>query len=295
MTGRPTTPRRPPASAPGLPAGPITHAMLPEAATTRWVPRRKAVVVAAVHAGLLSAEAACQRYNLTLEEFAGWQRAFAPAGGTGRDTTGRRTRRTRTPLAAGAGAEPKMPPPVDRARFDPAALAKLESGAQQQFCVIDRATLTGLDVTLFGPMARDGVVEVVLANGERLRAQWLRSAGARASLRFLEPVAIERLTRVDGDIERRRQLRARLALHGMLHLGETASEIGFYDMSRHGAAFKSERWLLIGELVRLETSLLPTITAKVRWRNHPHYGVSFDQAIDLDALDGSAERALNHA
>jgi hypothetical protein len=66
-------------------------------------------------------------------------------------------------------------------------------------------------------------------------------------------------------------------------------------MSRHGAAFKSERWLLIGELVRLETSLLPTITAKVRWRNHPHYGVSFDQAIDLDALDGSAERALNHA
>jgi hypothetical protein len=43
---------------------------LPPAATRRWVPRRKAEVVAAVEGGLLTLDDACARYRLTLEEFA---------------------------------------------------------------------------------------------------------------------------------------------------------------------------------------------------------------------------------
>jgi hypothetical protein len=47
---------------------------LPAPDTKRWVPRRKAEVVAAVRGGLLSLEDACERYALTVEEFLGWQR-----------------------------------------------------------------------------------------------------------------------------------------------------------------------------------------------------------------------------
>ena len=49
---------------------------LPEATTTRWVPRRKAQVVAAVQGGVLSLDEACSRYALTVEEFLSWQRAI---------------------------------------------------------------------------------------------------------------------------------------------------------------------------------------------------------------------------
>ena len=47
---------------------------LPPSQTKRWVIRRKAVVVAAVRAGVISLEEACKRYTLSIEEFLAWQR-----------------------------------------------------------------------------------------------------------------------------------------------------------------------------------------------------------------------------
>jgi Protein of unknown function (DUF1153) len=47
---------------------------LPPQDTKRWVIRRKAEVVAAVRAGILSLEDACRRYTLSVEEFLSWQR-----------------------------------------------------------------------------------------------------------------------------------------------------------------------------------------------------------------------------
>ncbi len=59
---------------------PLTIDDLPPADTTRWVVRRKAEVVAAVNGGLLTIDEVCSRYGLTLEEFAGWQRAVDRSG-----------------------------------------------------------------------------------------------------------------------------------------------------------------------------------------------------------------------
>ena len=59
---------------------PLTLDSLPPSSTTRWVVRRKAEVVAAVNGGLLNVDEACERYGLTLEEFAGWQRARRRCG-----------------------------------------------------------------------------------------------------------------------------------------------------------------------------------------------------------------------
>lgn len=59
---------------------PLTLDTLPPSNTTRWVVRRKAEVVAAVNGGLLSVDDVCTRYGLTVEEFAGWQRAIDRSG-----------------------------------------------------------------------------------------------------------------------------------------------------------------------------------------------------------------------
>ncbi len=60
---------------------------LPAPRTTRWVPRRKAQVVLAVSNGLLSAEEACVRYQMTREELSGWQSAYLRYGVGGLKTT----------------------------------------------------------------------------------------------------------------------------------------------------------------------------------------------------------------
>ena len=58
----------------------VTLADLPSPGTTRWVIRRKAEIVLAVHAGLLSLDDACRRYQLTAEEFSAWQKAIERYG-----------------------------------------------------------------------------------------------------------------------------------------------------------------------------------------------------------------------
>jgi hypothetical protein len=55
-------------------------ASLPPVGIKRWVTRRKAEVVAAVRAGLLTIEQACARYQLTAEEFLSWQNLLESHG-----------------------------------------------------------------------------------------------------------------------------------------------------------------------------------------------------------------------
>lgn len=60
---------------------------LPRPGISRWVTRRKAEVVAAVNKGLLTAEEARRRYELSEEEFATWQDLYAKYGRKGLRTT----------------------------------------------------------------------------------------------------------------------------------------------------------------------------------------------------------------
>ncbi len=53
---------------------------LPPSDIKRWGIRRKAAVVAAVRAGLITIEEACERYSLSTEEFLSWQRLIDSHG-----------------------------------------------------------------------------------------------------------------------------------------------------------------------------------------------------------------------
>jgi hypothetical protein len=53
---------------------------LPPPDTRRWVVRRKAAVIQAVRAGLLTLDEACARYHLSAEEFLSWQRLIDSHG-----------------------------------------------------------------------------------------------------------------------------------------------------------------------------------------------------------------------
>jgi len=53
---------------------------LPPPDTKRWVARRKAMIVNAVHSGAVSLEEVCRYYALSVEEFVTWQRAIETHG-----------------------------------------------------------------------------------------------------------------------------------------------------------------------------------------------------------------------
>jgi Protein of unknown function (DUF1153) len=57
--------------------------LLPAPDTKRWVARRKAVIVDAVRNGALTLDQACQRYQLSVEEFHAWQKATDAHGVAG--------------------------------------------------------------------------------------------------------------------------------------------------------------------------------------------------------------------
>lgn len=77
-----------------LPDGQImTRADLPAPDTTRWIARRKALVVRAVAHGLLSQDEALARYCLSDEEFALWCKAVADHGEAGLRVTKLKTYR----------------------------------------------------------------------------------------------------------------------------------------------------------------------------------------------------------
>ena len=51
----------------------LTVADLPSPETRRWTPIRKAEVIAAIRGDLLPLDAACERYSMSVEEFAQWE------------------------------------------------------------------------------------------------------------------------------------------------------------------------------------------------------------------------------
>ena len=71
----------------GPSGAPLTLETLPPPDTRRWVIRRKAEVVAAIRGGLLSLAQACERYGLSEEEIASWQRLVEAHGLAGLRTT----------------------------------------------------------------------------------------------------------------------------------------------------------------------------------------------------------------
>ena len=84
---------------------PAATLVLPAPDTKRWSPGRKAAVVAATRAGLISREDACGRYLLSAEELAEWERAFDRNGVPGLRTTRQQSYRS------------VQPQPVEQARY----------------------------------------------------------------------------------------------------------------------------------------------------------------------------------
>lgn len=86
---------------------------LPPPETTRWVSRRKALVVTAVRGGLLTEAEACERWGLSAEELRSWERLMDQHG-----VRGLMVNRLQEYRAANRSTECKQRPEGSRRRPD---------------------------------------------------------------------------------------------------------------------------------------------------------------------------------
>lgn len=163
--------------------------------------------------------------------------------------------------------------------------AKLIVDGESEFlCVIRDASVTGLKIRLFNPLPEHASLAIEMSNGDRYPVEQIWSEGEYVGFRFTGEVDIERLLDESHGAFPKRQVRLRIHLDAILHSGGEAVHVAFQDISQQGACIESDKWLLMNELVRLETEVLPPIYAKVRWRSHPRYGLLFEQTFKLDEL-----------
>jgi len=182
--------------------------------------------------------------------------------------------------------------------------AKLIVDNSREFlCVIRDASSTGLKIRLFNPLPPHRTLAVEMSNGDRYPLEQVWSEGEFGGFRFGSEVDVQRLLDETNGTFPKRQVRLRINLDGVLHSGGEALRVAFQDISQQGACIESDKWLLMNELVRIETDVMPPLYAKVRWRSHPRYGLLFEQTFKLDELariaaplqTGEHERdALNH-
>lgn len=162
--------------------------------------------------------------------------------------------------------------------------AKIIADGREFLCIIRDASASGLKIRLFSdlPQAREFTVE--LMTGDRYAVELVWMADDHAGLRFAQEIDIERLLDESKGTYPKRQVRLQIAIGGMLHSGGEAVPVVFRNLSQQGACIESEKWLLMNELVRLETGVTPPLYAKVRWRSHPRYGLIFEHTFRLEEL-----------
>lgn len=162
--------------------------------------------------------------------------------------------------------------------------AKIIADGREFLCIIRDVSATGLKIRLFSllPQAREFVVEMV--TGDRYPVALVWQADDHAGLRFLEPVEVEWLLDEGRGTFPKRQVRLQIAVSGVLHSGGEAVPVVFRNLSQQGARIECDKWLLMNELVRLETGVTPPLYAKVRWRSQPSYGLVFERTFRLEEL-----------
>lgn len=162
--------------------------------------------------------------------------------------------------------------------------AKLTCDAGEFLCVVRDVSREGVKIRVFHPLPAGAGFAIDLGSGESHAVVKVWEKGDLAGFRFVQPVALDELLADAPDGLKRRAMRLRLELPLVIHAHGEAFEATFVDISQHGAGIQCDDHLAMDERVRLTCKVLPELTAKVRWRRKPLYGLIFEQTFRFDEL-----------
>ena len=158
--------------------------------------------------------------------------------------------------------------------------AKLISAQGEFVCVIRDVSTGGVGLRCFHPVPADPVMTLELQSGETFQIERVRGEGCEASFRFETEVALERLVR-DSEHYPRRPMRLNIAMPLTLRtLGGSMAAVT-HNISQQGCRVSAALPLALAQSVIVESSHLPGIRAKVRWRRNGEFGLVFDDTFSL--------------
>jgi hypothetical protein len=162
--------------------------------------------------------------------------------------------------------------------------AKIVSPSGEYLCVIRDVSQQGLKARVFHALPQAEPLSIELATGECEPIVQVWQNGDLAGFRFSEPVELPRLLANAPAGRKKRSVRLRFAMPVVIISGGQRHAAGFRDISQHGASLECAAHLAMGERIRLESTGLPPLDARVRWRRTPYYGVIFEQTFRFDEL-----------
>ncbi len=161
--------------------------------------------------------------------------------------------------------------------------AKLVCESGEFLCIIRDVSETGLRLRLFHALPADARMALELANGEHYFIERVWERDSHAGFRFAAPIEVQAFI-AEVSPYPRRQLRLRLQFPAVLTAAAQASVATVRDLSPQGARIETERFLALGQPLRLEGDGFPAIMAKVCWRSGSDYGLAFEQVFTLEGL-----------
>jgi hypothetical protein len=169
--------------------------------------------------------------------------------------------------------------------------AKLIADSREFICVVRDISEQGIKLRLFHELPAHQHLTIEFENGDRHAIALVWQGDDMAGCRFVGAIDLQRVIAVQSDAYPRRQPRVQVAVEAVLCAGGLRTPVVLRDLSQRGAAIDCPGWLMIDELVRIESSALPTLHAKVRWRRPPRYGLVFEQTFRLEDLALACARA----
>ena len=172
--------------------------------------------------------------------------------------------------------------------------AKLVAGDIEIPCIVRDASNSGVMVQLFGTLPEGGAHVLELSNGERFAADPVWIDARYAGLHFHDPIELNRLLALSLGKYPKRQLRLRTRAQASILLGEETFPAAIENVSQQGAKISCNAHFAINQLVRVETGIVPTLYAKVRWRKQPDYGLVFERVLEFEELGSFAAAAMEN-
>lgn len=162
--------------------------------------------------------------------------------------------------------------------------AKLLVDGREFLCVLRDISNGGLQLQLFHDLPNYDRMAVEFDSGQRypIRRVW-KSAG-RMGCAFLQHVDIQPVLSSEHLARPKRQPRLHVEHDAYLYAGDTKAPVVIRDISQCGVSLDCPDWLMIDELVRLASNVIPPVHAKVRWRSPPRYGLVLEETFGLSVL-----------
>lgn len=162
--------------------------------------------------------------------------------------------------------------------------AKLLMDGRDLLCVVRDISNGGLQLQLFHELPEHDEIAIEFDSAHRYPLREVWKSGGRMGCAFLQHVDIKPILSSEGLEHPKRQ--PRLQVDHDAHLFSDGKKVPVIvrDISQRGVALDCPAWLMIDELVRLESKAIPPVYAKVRWRSPPRYGLVLEQTFGMASL-----------